>query len=192
VLIGAADDENQYVRLEAGIARGAEGRAALLELAAQGWADDAVASRALQALAGHVPQDQACAILEHATSVGSRRTAVECLLALGRAGGSSAAAVLLKTLADEDVDFALAAAQALAEAGTVEAVPALRAAEERHGGSGSFGRAVRHSIAAIQARLSGASPGQVSLAQDDAGRLSISESTAGRVSLDGPVAVKEP
>ena len=44
-------------------------------------------------------------------------------------------------------------------------------------------RSVRQAIAAIQARLSGAEPGQLSLAAGEAGRLSLTEGQAGEMSL---------
>jgi hypothetical protein len=64
--------------------------------------------------------------------------------------------------------------------GTVESVPALRAAAQRYGGS--IASAARRSVAAIHERLSG-SRGQLALTDTEAGRLSNAEDTSGRVTL---------
>jgi len=42
---------------------------------------------------------------------------------------------------------------------------------------------VRQSIAEIQARLAGASPGQLSMSDGDAGQLSLASDAAGQLSL---------
>jgi len=58
----------------------------------------------------------------------------------------------------------------------------LKEAEARAAGS-AFSRAARQAIAEIQARLPGASPGQLSMASGEAGSLSLVEDERGRLSL---------
>ena len=86
----------------------------------------------------------------------------------------------LAALASPSPGAVLAATRGLERVGTVQAVPALRDVEAR---GGDLARAARMAIGAIKSRLSGASPGQVSLAGGDAGQLSVAESADGRVSL---------
>jgi hypothetical protein len=84
-------------------------------------------------------------------------------------------------LASARPQVVLVAARGLERFGTARAVPGLRALEGR---GGEERRAARTAIAAIQARLTGASPGQVSLAGGDAGQVSVADSTDGRVTID--------
>ena len=76
-----------------------------------------------------------------------------------------------------------AAARALGRFGTSACVLPLKEVETRYPDEATR-RAAREAVAAIQARLAGASPGQLSLARGDAGALSLAEDEAGRLSLD--------
>jgi hypothetical protein len=184
VLADAADDESQEVRLEAAIARGAEGRPALLALAAEGWTDDAIAARALEALGPHVPPDRARSALEHALGAGKHATAAACLRALGHSG-RDAVPLLWRGVAHARPEIARAAVEAIAAAGPVDDVPRLRDLEET--GTRALASAARQAVAAIQARLSGASPGQLALTDGAGeGRVSIADDASGRVALDRP------
>jgi hypothetical protein len=113
--------------------------------------------------------------------------AVAAATALGSCGGSGAEGTLLAALQREELDVRLAAVKALGQMGSAAAVPALKDAGER--GPGEFfgselQRTVRQAIAEIQSRLSGASPGQLSVAEGSAGELSLAdEDLRGRVSL---------
>ena len=129
VLAAAEDDESQDVRLEAAIARGPEGRPALLALAGEGWTDDAIAARAVEALGPHVPPHRARSVLEYALGAGKHATAAACLRALGH-GGRDAVPLLWRNVAHARPEVALAAVEALASAGTVDDVPRLRELEE--------------------------------------------------------------
>jgi hypothetical protein len=183
VLAGAEDDESQEVRLEAAIARGPAGRPALLALAAEGWTDDAIAARALDALGPHVPPDRAEPVLEHALGAGKHATAAACLRALGRAG-PLAVPLLWRSVAHARPEVARAAVEAIASAGTADDVPRLRELEAR--ASRALASAARQAIASIQSRLSGASPGQLALAADADGRVSVADAAAGRVAIERP------
>jgi hypothetical protein len=184
VLAAAEDDESQEVRLEAASARGPEGRPALLALAGQGWTDDAIAGRALDALGPHVPPDRARSILEHALGAGKHATAAACLRALGH-GGRDAVPLLWRNAAHARPEIALAAVEALASAGTVDDVPRLRELEES--GTRALASAARQAVASIQGRLAGASPGQLALTDGAGeGRVSIADDATGRVALDRP------
>ena len=66
--------------------------------------------------------------------------------------------------------------------GSAAAVAPLKQAEAR-ARAADFSRAARQAVAEIQARLPGASPGQLSLASGEAGRLSLTEDERGRLSL---------
>jgi hypothetical protein len=181
VLAAAEDDESQEVRLEAAIARGPEGRPALLALAAEGWTDDGVASRALTALGPHVPPDRARSVLEHALSSRKHATAAACLRALGHAG-RDAVPLLWGNVAHARTEIALAALEALAAAGTADDVPRLRELEAS--GTRALASAARQAVASIQSRLAGASPGQLALTDGSDGRLSLTDEARGRVALD--------
>jgi hypothetical protein len=65
--------------------------------------------------------------------------------------------------------------RALAAVGRVTSVPALRE-REASDGDRAVRRAAREAAAAIQARLSGAAPGQVALAAEADGRVAFAES----------------
>jgi hypothetical protein len=185
VLAAAADDESQQVRLEAAVARGPAGRPALLTLAAEGWTDDAVAAQALDALGPHVPPDRARAVLEHALGTERYATAAACLRALGRGRDAGARALLWQAAAHARPAIALAALEALGTVGGVDDVPRLRAVESE--GPRALASAARQAVASIQARLAGASPGQLALTADALeGRVSVADDPGGRVALDRP------
>lgn len=185
VLAGAADDESQDVRLEAAIARGPDGRPALQALADEGWTDDAIAARALQALGPHVPPDRLRSVLEHALDAGKHATAATCLKALGRSG-PEAVPLLWRSVTHARPEIARAAVEALAVAGTADDVPRLRELEAN--GTRALASAARHAVAAIQSRLAGASPGQLALAEGPDGRVSLADDARGRVALEPPKA----
>lgn len=143
--------------------------AALLKVMGRGGAAEAETIAAVLArLDAGQATDRAAAIAQ---------AAVE---ALAATGAPTAEPALLRALASAATGVALAAAEGLGRIGTVAAVPALRDAEER---GGALRAATRQAIAAIQSRLPGASPGQVSLAEGVAGRVSSADAADGRVSL---------
>jgi hypothetical protein len=71
----------------------------------------------------------------------------------------------------------------LGRVGTVGAVLPLKEAAAHSDASAALQRAVRQAVAEIESRLSGASPGQLSLAPGDAGRVSLVDTSDGAVSL---------
>jgi len=78
-----------------------------------------------------------------------------------------------------------AAAESLGRIGSPQAVASLRESAGAHRFDGALRRAARHAIVEIQARVTGASPGQLSLAAGDAGQVSlVDEDQRGRVSLE--------
>ena len=114
-----------------------------------------------------------------AVALGAHLTAA--LVALAAIPDPLAEPTLTTVLASEDADLRVLAVEALGQVGTIVSVAALRAAVEAHG---DLKRAARQAIAAIQARLPGASPGQVSLAEGESGQVSLaSGAEAGQVSL---------
>jgi hypothetical protein len=212
----ARRDGSEEVRLRAALALGDEGRDVLLEIAASETSHDQRAARAIEALGDHLDGGQALAILDRTLLDRRLESARACLQRLGRAGGAEVLARLKRVLLVEDGAVAAAAARAagatgeaaaeplLIEAlgrhsgeallavvdeldrmGTAAAVMPLRAAQERSG-DGDCRRAARQAIAAIQSRLQGAAPGQLSLAGGEAGQVSLADDggTRGRLSLD--------
>jgi HEAT repeat protein len=85
-------------------------------------------------------------------------------------------------LSRSDPGVSSAAAVALGRVGSSSAVPRLREVESTTPDD-ALRRLARGAVARIQARLTGATPGQLSLTDGESGRLSLSEDEAGRVSL---------
>ncbi len=208
----ACSDPSPEVRLRAAKELGAEGRGVLLELA-ENLEDDIVSAEAVPALGQELPFELTKAILDRAVSTGSIRTARACLEAIGRGGNAEAVGILAKVLENEHGELAPMAAWALGATGSPAAEPPLIEALERKEenlqvaaanalgrvGSvaavlplkemadrfllGEIRRAARQAIAEIQARVQGASPGQLSLAGAEAGQLSLAQGEAGQLSL---------
>lgn len=180
-LEAACKDADSDVRLTAAIALGAEGRDTLLELASRVRGPDGVSARAVTELRSHLPADQARSILSEALRSRRLVTAAACLDTLSRRGSHQD--VIARVLSLESGALARAAARALGRCGSPDDVPLLREVEARHPRDEELPRACRSAIAAIHARHSGASPGQLSLAHDRAGEVSLARDEAGRVSL---------
>jgi HEAT repeat protein len=181
-LLAAREDASEEVRLRAGMALGEEGRETLVGLVTRVGTGDSCAARAISALGESLPEGLAQATLRRALGgAGRPLTAQACLDALGRLGRSEAEGLLLDALRSPDPQVQVAAARALGRAGTVAAVAALREAMAPRGDL--VRSAGRQAIAEIQARLSGAEPGQLSLAGGDAGALSLADGEPGRLTL---------
>jgi HEAT repeat protein len=209
----AAQDPDDELRLQAGTALGAEGREVLLELASRETAEDSLSARAVRALGQDLPRAREKEILQQALRGRRLETARTCLERLGERADAESVDVLAAVMAAEEDDLAAAAATALGETGlaaaeaplvavltrdlpalrvaaaralgrmgTVRAVPSLKEAAEGSGG-GDLRRAARQAIVQIQSRISGAAPGQLSLAQAEVGQLSLAADDAGRLSL---------
>ena len=88
---------------------------------------------------------------------------------LGGTGQVAAEEPLVAALQRDIGDVRVAAARALGHAGSIAAVLPLKALEKWYRDDATR-RAAREAVAAIQSRLPGASPGQLSLASADAGR----------------------
>jgi len=108
--------------------------------------------------------------------------AVAAALALGATGNAAAEPPLLLALEKERKDLQVAAATALGRAGSAAAVLPLQEAAERSALHPELRKAARQAITDIQSRLSGASPGQLSLATSEAGQLSLAHEV-GQLSL---------
>jgi hypothetical protein len=207
----AAGDRAAEVRLEAAVALGADGDTLLLELASDDGTPDWVAARAIAKLGGRLPADRAREVLPRAVRLLRRETAVACLRtlsvradedavraltevllrapeeialeaarALARAGRSSAEAALVTSLRHSTAHVKAAAAAALGRVGTAAAVPALQEAAAT--GPSAVREAAREAVAELQARLPGATPGQLSLAGGEAGQVSL-PADSGQVTL---------
>lgn len=221
VLRAACSDESPQVRLRAALELGDEGHETLLAVA-ESPQDDDIGARAVAHLGGRLPFERLRGILSGSLSSGLSRTARACLellgqrraeavgvlervmseekgelaaaaaAALGATGEEAAEAPLLQALQSEDDALREAAASALGRVGTVAAVPLLQEAAERSLFDLALRRNARQAIAEIQARLQDASPGQLSLAQEEAGQLSLTQEEAGQLSLAPFEAEAEP
>jgi HEAT repeat protein len=104
--------------------------------------------------------------------------------ALGATGEASAEAPLVAAFDRHGPAVWTAIAAALGRVGTAGAVAPLRTMASRYPFDLGLRRASRQAIAEIQSRLTGATPGQLALADGDAGQLSLAEEDAhGRVSV---------
>jgi hypothetical protein len=110
--------------------------------------------------------------------------AVAAARALAEISAPDAEPPLVAALRSENAEVRLAAADGLGRNGSPAAVAPLHAAVDAHALDFDLRSAVRQAIAAIQSRLPGASPGQVSLAEGEAGQVSlVGESRGGRVTM---------
>jgi len=215
VLRGALSDESPLVRLRAARELGGEGHSVLLELAiarkndavsaqavsalgrnlpferARAILKTALKKRLTQtahACLERLAASRAAADLDAlAKTMESEQgdLATVAALALGTTGNAAAEPLLIRALQREHRDLRVAAAKALGRVGSVAAVLPLQEAAERSALNLDLRRETRQSIAEIQARLSAASPGQLSLAPADAGRLSLAADPAGQLSISG-------
>ncbi|MET0556503.1 MAG: HEAT repeat domain-containing protein [Vicinamibacteria bacterium] len=211
-LRAALTDASPALRLQAARELGDEGASTLLALADDFAAGDALSAEALAALGDRFTVEQARRILQRAAVTDRAACARAALAVVARGGAAEVAAIadvlarssepiraaaaaalgtiaapsaiapLRSALRAQSFVVAAAAARALGSCGSADEVEPLREVEAR---GGDVGRAAREAVAAIQSRLSGATPGQVSLAGGDAGRVSVVDSPGGRVSLDG-------
>jgi hypothetical protein len=191
-LLAALQDASEEVRLRAGMALGEDGRGTLLGLVEGTGTEDSCAARAIAALGESLPAERAEAALRRALGgAGRPQTARACLEALALRGNAEAEGLMLEALRHDEGPVAVAAARALGRTGTVAAVPALREAAET---GGDMRRAARQAIAEIQARLTGAEPGQLTLAGGEAGALSLADEAGepGRLSLAEEEATASP
>jgi HEAT repeat protein len=110
--------------------------------------------------------------------------AVVAARALGASRAPSAEAPLLTALRGSASDVRVAAAEALGRVGGAGAVLPLREIASQNRLDTALRKAARESIAEIQSRLSGASPGQLSIAQGQGGEVSLAgEDPQGRLSV---------
>jgi len=105
--------------------------------------------------------------------------------ALGSTPSEVAERALVRALDHSLAEVRVAASEALGRIGTPLSVAPLRECAGAHPLDGGLRRAARQAIAEIQARVSGASPGQLSLATEGAGQVSlVEEDQRGQVSLE--------
>jgi len=213
VLRAACADPSPEIRLRAAQELGAEGRAILLELAkSEGndpWSARAVSAlgcdlpfdlaatilnvalrrrrhltaRACLETFGRSGNAEAVHLLAKVLAREEGDLATAAALALGATGSPAAEPPLLLVLWHASTEVLIAAASALGDVGSPAAVLPLKEASERAANDQDLRRAIRQAIARIQARLPGASPGQLSLAGAEAGQLSLVPGEAGQLSL---------
>jgi hypothetical protein len=151
----------------------------------------ATARAAVQAL-GRTGGDQVVAALAAALAEEDDGLVKAAAAALGATGEASAEAPLVAALERHGPALWDAIAAALGRVGTASAVAPLRTMASRYPFDLGIRRASRQAIAEIQSRLTGATPGQLALADGDAGQLSLAaEDAHGWVSMEGEVPVGE-
>ncbi len=110
--------------------------------------------------------------------------AVAAAAALGSVANDTAEHALIDALGSPAGEVRLAAVASLGRMGSALAVEPLHTCSANHRFDGPLRSAVRQSVATIQSRLAGASPGQLTLATDEVGRVSLADTHAtGQVSL---------
>lgn len=181
----ATQDADAEVRLEAGTALGLEGVAALNALVADPSVEDDLAARAAASLGPRMDASTGRATLRQEMAASGPRqrlsTARACTAALGTHGDPQDEPLLLALATGQrDEALRLAAVRALGHVGSAQAVPSL--ADLADSGTPDLRRAGREAIATIQARLQGATPGQLSLDPGSAGQIALADDAAGRLS----------
>ncbi len=217
VLLEAVADQAVEVRLRAAAALGEKGRSTLLEIVEDPASGDEIRADALLTLAPDLPVAKIIDILAEGSRNRSRSLTTAAISFLGQIGGEVAINKLCALLEGPDQESAATAARSLGEVGssaveknlidaldhpdpavrlavvgalgdvaTVTAVAPLHAAMSSTSDR-ELRRALPRAVAAIQARISGAEPGQLSLASaaeagqvtlvvdDGQGQLSLSE-----------------
>jgi hypothetical protein len=214
VLRAVCSDTSPQIRLRAARELGAEGGGVLAELAGS-LQDDGASAEAISYLGRDLPLQRTREILAQALHHRHSQTARACLDALGQGGDAADVELLVSVMTGPEVDLAAAAAQALGTIASPAAEPPLilalqreqeviqvaaadalgrlgsaaavlplqEAAKSSHGSA--LRKATREAIAAIQSRLQGASPGQLSLAGAGIGNLSLAQAEGGELSLAG-------
>jgi len=208
-LVAALGDTDPEVRLFAALTQKEAGRPVLEELATASEAADWCSARAIEGLADRLTLDVGRRALEAARSGSKEKTALVVLLPLARVGGvdvvmralghpshavAAAAAralgavnaraaeePLIEALARESDEVRMAAAHALGVVGGTGAVLPLKELEQR--GPRGVDKVAREAVASIQARLTGATPGQLALADGASGHVTLSEDPSGRITL---------
>lgn len=185
----ALADPAAEVRLEAAAVSGPEGEPVLRAMVADAQAPDRCRARAVRLLRAALPTDTAEAALVQALRAHASMTALACIELLQARDPASIDAIVplaepaLLEAVTKQGDVRLAAAEALGRIGTAAAVLPLQEAARAHPGDGALRQVARESVAAIQARLTGASPGQLALAEGADGRVSLTEDPRGRVAV---------
>ena len=212
-LRASCTDVNPEIRLRAAKELGAEGRGVLLKLAESAGNDavsaeavslldeelpaERVTAILGRALRGHRMQTaRVCvealghkgdaAAVDPLTKLVAREKgdlAAAAAQALGAIGSADAEPPLIQALQYENTEVRTAAANALGRVGSAAAVLPLKEVAEHSLLHQDFRRAARQAIAAIQSRLPGATPGQLSLTGAQTGQLSLAQAEAGELSL---------
>lgn len=141
---------------------------------------------AVLASLGRRRDPEALATIARALDRDEGGVAVAAARALGASGQGGAERPLIQALSSRDEALRVAAAAALGRLGSSEAVLPLKEAMARHPEQVLLQRTARQAVAEIQSRLTGAVPGQLSLADApaaEAGQLSLADAEAGRLTL---------
>jgi hypothetical protein len=142
-------------------------------------------ARACVDVIGKAGTGEAIETLVGVLAASQEELAVAAANGLGTTPSEESERALVAALDHEAAAVRVAAAEALGRIGSPQAVASLRECAATHRFDGTLRRATRHAIVEIQARVTGASPGQLSLAAGDAGQVSLAdEDQRGRVSLE--------
>jgi hypothetical protein len=209
----ASGDTAPQVRLQAALWLGPEGWPTLTELASDPAVEDSVSAQAIEALGEQMPLEVASRVLEHSSGAGrvlTTRAAVVVLgrggevhvasiaraarrspavaaaaaTALGQTGAASAEAALLALLDGGAPEVRLAAVESLGHVGSAASVLPLQ--ETARESRGRVRNVALESVVRIRSRLTGADPGQLSLAAGSEGHLAMADAQRGQVTLPEP------
>jgi hypothetical protein len=212
-LRAALDDASISVRILAAKALGEEGLPTMRQIASDDRGPEDAQAEAVRFLNDRLSIEAGLSLLSQALHQRRLRTAEACVAALGRPGVADVVEPLARIMATENSALAETAARSLGTTGRPEAEAPLvialvhaddtvkEAAATALGQSGSASavsplrrlegatrdkacrRAARRAVAQIQSRLTGATPGQLSLVAGESGQLSLTDDKAGRVTL---------
>jgi HEAT repeat protein len=135
---------------------------------------------------GRMGRREALDLLRRIVETEPEELAVAAARALGTLGFPACEAPLISALARDVPRLVVVAAEGLGKVGSASAVAALQEASDRRWLEGDVRRATRQAVAEIQSRLTGASPGQLSLTASEGGQVSLAEDEEKRGHLSLP------
>jgi hypothetical protein len=184
----ALGDPDPAVRLRAAAALGADGHEALTALALGHDAPEPLAAEAASLALRQLPVAAARGLYDRLVAQARTPLLVAAMAALAERHLAEAVPAIVPLLRAPTHDVRVSAARTLGVVGTTTAIGALHAAAASHPLDFELHRVVNAAVSAIQSRVAGAGPGQLSLAVSNAGQVSLSGPgvAQGQVSLASP------
>jgi hypothetical protein len=184
----ALEDPDHEIRLKAATALGADGHEALTALALGRDAPEPLAAEAASQAVKGLPATAALELFGTLVTHWRVPVLIAALGALAERHLAEATPTVLPLLHPSTHDVRIAAVVTLGVIATTEAIEVLHTAAASHPFDLELHRVVNAAVSAIQSRVAGAGPGQLSLAVSDAGQVSLSGPgvAQGQVSLASP------